>query len=185
MALTKLNFGGNQQALVAANIPTLNSTSMPVGSIVQTLQSLNSYQFATSSTSFVDLESASGVVWATSITPSSSSNKVLIIPSIHIRSLDSDAHSARFALTIQSQIASGSPSTIFNTSVTQGRLGGYDYGGSGLQIGSYYNQIFLYSPNTTNEVKIRFQIRASGSGVTVEHNSDDYDSLCVLQEVKG
>jgi len=163
----------------------LNSASMPTGSVFNTIQSSNSYQFSTSSTSFVDLESASGVAWETAITPSSASNKILIIPSIHIRSLDSDSHSARFALTIQSKIASGSPSTIFNTSVSQGRLGGYDYGGSGLQVSSYYNTIFLYSPNTTSEVKIRFQVRASGSGVTVEHNSDDYDSLCVLQEIKG
>ena len=180
MALTKV---------IGAGIGTVTNqfadTNMASGSIVQTVQSSNSYEFSTNSTSFVDLESSSGTAWETAITLSSTSNKILILPSIHIRSLDSDSHSARFALTIQSKIASGSPSTIFNTSVSQGRLGGYDYGGSGLQVSSYYNQIFLYSPSTTSEVKIRFQVRASGSGVTVEHNSDDYDSLCVLQEVVG
>ncbi len=152
------------------------------GKVLQTVQSLNSYEFSTNSTSFVDLESASGTVWVTSITPSSSSNKILIIPSIYIRTVNSSNHSARFGLTIQSQIASGSPSTIFNN-ISQGRLGGYDYGGSGLQVGCYYNQIFLYSPSTTSEVKIRFQVRADTSSVSVQHNNDAYDSLCILQEL--
>ena len=36
MALTKLNFGGTQQALVAANIPTVTGTHMPAGTIIKT-----------------------------------------------------------------------------------------------------------------------------------------------------
>ncbi len=36
MALTKLNFGGKQQALVAANIPTVTGTHMPAGTIIKT-----------------------------------------------------------------------------------------------------------------------------------------------------
>jgi hypothetical protein len=38
MALTKLNFGGSQTALVASNIPTLTSASMPTNSIIQAKQ---------------------------------------------------------------------------------------------------------------------------------------------------
>lgn len=175
MALTKLNFSGQ---------PTITSANMPTGSVFNTTQSLNTYQFSTSSTSFVDLESASGVAWETAITPTSSSNKILILPTLHMRTINSSGSSARVALTIQAKIGSGSPSTIFNTSVTNGRLGGYDYGGSGLQVGNYTNLMYLYSPSTTSEVKIRFQVKCD-SGASVEHNSDNYDSLCVLQEVAG
>ena len=162
----------------------LNSSSMPTGSVFNTIQSLNSYQFSTTSQTFVDLESASGVPWETAITPTSSSNKILVLPTLFIRAINSSASSARFGLTIQAKIASGSPSTIFNTSVTNGRLGGFDYGGSGLQANNYMNLIYLYSPSTTSEVKIRFQVKCD-SGASLQHNSDDYDSLCILQEVAG
>ena len=49
MALTKLNFGGNQQALVAANIPTLTSNKMPAGSLLQIVQAVKTDKFTNSS----------------------------------------------------------------------------------------------------------------------------------------
>jgi len=82
MALTKLNFGGNQQALVAANIPTLTNTQLPVidtskmptKTVLQTLSSINTNQITLSATQ--NSYSDCGTI---SITPSSTSSKILII----------------------------------------------------------------------------------------------------------
>ena len=67
MALTKLNFGGKQQALVATNIPTLTGTQLPVGSIIQVIkndQHDSSTETAISSTTYADVTG-----WTASITP--------------------------------------------------------------------------------------------------------------------
>jgi len=56
MALTKLNFGGTQQALVAANIPIINSTSMPANSIIQTKMASSNGRKDSDSTSWTDTE---------------------------------------------------------------------------------------------------------------------------------
>lgn len=81
MALTKLNFGGNQQALVAANIPTLtntqlptiSSTKMPAGSVLQLLHT----EF-TSTPTFTGA-SYSDTGFNLSITPSATSSKIFMI----------------------------------------------------------------------------------------------------------
>jgi len=78
MALTKLNFGGNQQALVAANIPTLNPTSMPAGSVIQTQVA----QFQEGINGHTRVETASQSPTATNIlvtiTPKLSTSKLLV-----------------------------------------------------------------------------------------------------------
>jgi len=74
MALTKLNFGGNQQALVAANIPTLTSSKMPAGSVLQVImaEKTNAQQITANST----YQDVTGLTL--NITPISTSNKVFI-----------------------------------------------------------------------------------------------------------
>ena len=153
--------------------------------MLQTIKSGNSYSHGTTSTSFVDIQSSSGVAWEQTITPSSSSNKIFVIPSLYIRSLRSGGEHARFGLKIQGKIGSGSYADILNGSVTNGRLGGYDYGGGGLQIISYYCMSQLWSPNTTSECKIKFVFKSDTSSTTTATNEDNYESVCLLQEIKG
>ena len=70
MALTKLNFSGSQTALVAGNIPTLATSNMPTGSVIQTVSAITT--------------TGSGAVTTTtailtgSITPTSTSSKIYI-----------------------------------------------------------------------------------------------------------
>ena len=73
MALTRLN---NQAltSVTAAGLPTLTSSNMPTGSIVQTVQTTASSEWSNSSAAtFEDVTGQS-----ITITPSSSSNKILI-----------------------------------------------------------------------------------------------------------
>lgn len=62
MALTKLNFGGKQQALA--------STNMPAGSVIQTVEAVSSSDLA--------LSGDDKTVLSASITPTSTSSKILI-----------------------------------------------------------------------------------------------------------
>lgn len=79
MALTKLNFSGNQTALVAGNIPTLAASNMPTGSVIQTVSanSLDKYTGADFDASF---ENVTGLT--VNITPSSTSNKIYVFATL-------------------------------------------------------------------------------------------------------
>ena len=74
MALTKLNFGGSQTSLVASNIPTLTSASMPANSVLQVVQSNDDQNrsLPQDQTTFI-------LGCQATITPSSTSSKILII----------------------------------------------------------------------------------------------------------
>ena len=80
MALTKLNYTG-QGTIPIASIPTITSAKMPAGSVLQTIQAVqNSWADVVSSgTNLVDITGLS-----VSITPSSTSSKILITYSINI-----------------------------------------------------------------------------------------------------
>ena len=96
MALTKLNFGGNQQALVAANIPTLTNTQLPVidntklptGSVLQTLSMTTNTNTAHST-----LNTYTNTNLTLDITPSSTSNKILAIVSFSVRAYHTNYNS--------------------------------------------------------------------------------------------
>lgn len=79
MALTKLNFGGNQQALVAANIPTLTANKMPTGSIIKHQKVTWASEFQTQSTSFTDVTSGT-----LDYTPVSANSILRITSLLHI-----------------------------------------------------------------------------------------------------
>ena len=75
MALTKLNFSGNQTALVAGNIPTLAASNMPSGSVIQTVTGTNP-----GSTDFeVTKQGAYAATgFYVDITPTLASNKIVV-----------------------------------------------------------------------------------------------------------
>ena len=72
MALTRLS---NQSLTSVTSLPAAIST----GKISQIIQSTNSYQKSSSSTSLQDIESSSGTVWEPAITLSSASSKLYVL----------------------------------------------------------------------------------------------------------
>ena len=175
MAITRIG-GANA---ISGTIP---STNAPTGSVVQTVSGITTYNFATTSTSFVDIESASGTTWETAITLSSSSNKVLIVPTIMTYSLKNGHAEFRYALIMLGKIGSGSYAQI-GDSATAVRFGGYDYGSSGGIIGQTHCPSFLWSPSSTDELKVKFQIK--GNGGEHEISRSNYRSVVNLLEIKG
>lgn len=75
MALTKLNYTG-QGTVPIASIPTITSAKMPTGSVIQTVTTVETNSFSTSSGTYADIISKA-------ITPSSTSSKILIMAVIH------------------------------------------------------------------------------------------------------
>ena len=148
MALTKLNFGGKQQALVAANIPTLTSNKMPTGSVLQVVQETFSSQYYSASTSFLSTQ-----LFKT-ITPQFSTSKILV-------SYSSAMHNnTGNQMTITDVFRDPTSSTDANTAISGGTAlsGGLQYG-----LTQTYSQTAaivetvhaqkLDSPNTTSEIK--------------------------------
>jgi len=72
MALTRVKAAATAGILKTTS--TLTSSNMPTGSVLQTVQTFKNDVFATSSNSYVDVTSLTA-----SITPSSSSNKILVL----------------------------------------------------------------------------------------------------------
>jgi len=152
------------------------------GGIIQCVQVVKTDTFSTSSTSYVDITGMSA-----SITPRSSSNKVLIICRFtHSRSTSSTG--IHFKLT-----RGGSAIFVGNAS------GSRDTSATGSHFLDFYNQIgetitFLDSPSTTSSTTYALQGRAN-SGATMYVNQSGYDadriedartaSSIILMEVSG
>jgi hypothetical protein len=192
MALTRI--GLNQSINLASNVtgtlPATNggtgATSFTKGKVLQVTQNTDtSNSQSVSGNSYTDITFDS-TVFEGSVTPSSSSNKILILPSIPIRTVYSGGHDARAAVKIAGKIGSGSYSTIFSDPSSAALLGGYDYSGSGMQVGVIFSVNYLWSPSTTSECKVKFQIaNNTGSGGSVSINRDGYGASVILIEIEG
>jgi len=194
MAITRLG-GANAitGTLPAANINNTsigNITSLPAaiatGKVLQVVQGTTTYSKTNSSTSFTDVESSSGVSWVTSITPSSTSSKILITAYIGTNVYESGSSEGdqRCNLQMLGDINGAGYSTLSGTH----KGGGYAYGGSsyGVSIGDATPFIFLWTPNTTSQCNVKFQFHPTGNNgyVDVVGTGGQINS-CNLLEVSG
>jgi len=163
-------------------LTTLSKRNAVSGSVIQTVSSVSTYAFQTTSTNFVDIDSSSGVTWETAITPSSSTSKILILPAIMLTNSKSGSGDSRYALTLRGKIGSGSYSQLGDTA-TDVRFGAYDHGQSGALDGNYHCNQYLWSPSTTDECKVAFKLKGNGGIITV--SSANWFSTVTLQEIAG
>ena len=152
------------------------------GKVLNVVSGIITYSTETTSTNYTDVLSASGTTWETAITLSSSSNKVLILPSLHTYSSRNGNGEVRYSLIMLGKIGSASYSQI-GDSGSHVRFGHFDFGGSGAILGQTYSQSFLWSPNSTDELKVKFQMKSNGGAVAISTN--DYRSVVNLLEVEG
>jgi|TARA_B100000902_G_C27269379_1_gene895447 hypothetical protein len=139
-------------------------TNAPVGGVLQSvIGNNNGYNQSTTSQSLVDVESASGTTWETSITPSSSSSKILLLPAFQIRSNASSTSEGRYTWNISRKIASGSYSIIWNMY----EAGAYDRGGHGVIEHSVHSPAYIDLPNTTSAVTYKFQVSSNGQELAI------------------
>jgi hypothetical protein len=134
------------------------------GKVLQVIQTVNSTERSTTSTSFVDVTGMS-----VSITPSSSSNKVLILCNFNAESSSGDASSN---YTILRNSTALHTSSFFNTLYV-----------SGL-ISAPCSICFLDSPATTSSTTYKLQFkRSNGTGGTTKVLA--FDSTITVLEIAG
>jgi len=164
----------------------MTSASMPSGSVVQTLQAVFTATYASSSQSWVD----TGI--SLSITPSSSSSKILI--TVQFTAGGGNNSNPSFRL-------SGGNSGVYigDAAGNRNRVSvslGNDFGGTlGIQFGIPSSIVYLDSPATASAITYKVQARTDSNGSWyINRDGEDTDnsgegwrgaSSITIQEIKG
>jgi hypothetical protein len=165
----------------------MTSASMPTGSVVQTLQAVFTATYASASQSWVD----TGI--SLSITPSSSSSKILI--TVQFTAGGGNNSNPSFRL-------SGGNSGVYigDAAGNRNRVSvslGNDFGGGtlGIQFGIPSSIVYLDSPATASAITYKLQARTDANGSWyINRDAEDPDtsgegwrgaSSITIQEIKG
>jgi hypothetical protein len=149
-------------------VEAFNGTAFtPVGNVLQVVSTAKDDTFTTTSTSFVDVTGLSA-----SITPSSSSNKVLVSVVVPVAN-NNIAEGFILTVTDSSNNAIFSPSSPGSRSVAMNRW---------VTAGNMFNGVFpqtfvfLHSPGTTSSYTYKVRGRVSGSTGFVNRSETDTDN---------
>ena len=165
--VNNINEAGGVDAVITSGV--LDSGSLPAGSVLQVVQATKTDTFSTTSTSFTDVTGLSA-----SITPRSTSSKILVIMDIAVSTGTAENHSQVKLLRDSTDIyvgdAAGSRTqaaiTTFSTT-TELRL---------AAMALRQNATFLDSPSTTSAVTYKAQARVSTDTFYVNRSAVDSDS---------
>ena len=175
-------------AIIKPNNNTISAiTALPAsittGKVLQVVYSQNNYQKSSSSTSYQDMESASGTVWETAITPSSTSSKILCSMNISWYIEPSGTvNDSRAAFRLQKKIGSGSYGAELSTPYT-----GLYFHTAQKEDMANFQQFFelLLTSNTTSEVKFKADYKSlstTNNNLVINYGCR---STCTLMEVAG
>ena len=139
--------------------------------ILQVVQTVKTDSFATASISFVDVTGMSAT-----ITPSATSNKVLIVVQTQVSAAADGAASAFL------QLAGGNSGTYIGDAASNRSRTAYGQNGTAVSTASFSAQgtiIYLDSPNTTSATTYKLQARngAGALGMTVNRTYTDTDNV--------
>ena len=167
MALTRLN---NQAltSVTAAGLPTLTSSNMPTGSVLQVIHGSTQTQVIHSNSGYTD----TGLT--ATITPSSNSSKILVIV---VQACYSIRYGGGIAIVRNS-------STIYNPSSTYSFYADPNTNANWRQN---HSLSILDSPASTSAVQYKTQGRAYSSGTSTFRTQQDnlFKSFITLMEIAG
>jgi len=149
---------------ISGTVSGLTSASLPAGSVVQVVQATYSTTTSTTGTTYVD----TGLT--ASITPASSSNKILVI--VH----QAECTNTNSNIGIRLQLVRNSTSIIIFATP-----GGYGAAFLNATISTAY----LDSPATTSAVTYKTQFRLNDPTGTASVNNDNSTSTITLMEIKA
>ena len=191
MALTQIKAGGIANLAVdtaqladdsveAAKLhdDAVTSATLPTGGIVQVVTSHNSYYVTQSTGAMVLLESSSGTTWVPTITPTSNSNKILVIPAINFGGAGASADEARGSYEIWEDPGDSTYVRIYHG---YEEISTYDYGADGVWNSKIHSPIMLRNPTTTSAVN--YQIKWKDHGDSAWYNGADRASSFTMMEV--
>jgi len=165
---TTLTLGASGDTI---NIPsgatlTNNGTATGFGKLLQVVQTVKSDTFSSSSATFVDITGLSA-----SITPSSASNKILVMVSLNIGSNDS-------GLRLMTKLFRDSTAVFIGD--TAGSRERVAWQGSTLSLThtNSINNVYLDSPSTTSSITYKIQGRDELVGYNwyINRNGNDIDN---------
>ena len=162
MNATSLQMVGSNVSLAGTNVITngkVVTSAQPVGAVLQVIQAVKTDTFSTSSETFGNVTGLT-----VSITPTSSSNKILIAGVLQTSSSSNDMYKIRIAkngtaIFVADTVAGATSGLSQFYLATASSLGNW----STLPVPVYY----LDSPATTSSVTYSWQVRIQSSGNTL------------------
>ena len=163
--------GANLTSLNASNISrgTLNSARFSGGKVLQVVQGTQSSSVGSTSNSYVTTNLTA------SITPSSSSNKVLAYVSFKGRSYKDTGNSTESSYALYR-----ASSVVYNTSGAVTMRLGASYSADGLEIATMQNFMYLDTPSATTSQTYTLYMKA-GSNATVTAHVGMVSTLTLLE----
>ena len=158
-------------------LTTLRAGAFPTGSVVQTVSATKTDHFSTAETTFQDVTGLS-----VSITPSSTSNKILVMTNVYASKSD-----AAMLQAVRGSTAIGSGDDSDSNSDKRGFAMIRE---SANNLGAHYNLTHLDSPSTTSSTTYKVQVKANSSGdvhINRRESNEDYasSSSITVMEIKG
>ena len=182
-AITEAKLGSNAVTTAKINNGAVSyaKTDGNFGKIGQVVSFENSFGQNLNTTAQTDMEVSSGVTWEPTITPSSTSSKILVHYNISTNAFYNGGNEGRGTMKFYEKIGGGSYSSLREHFEA---IGAYDYGGHGIFVGKMVNDTFLRSPNTTSPVYYKFSMACNNSGATCSFNfGSNQKSHVTLMEV--
>jgi len=168
---------------IAANTITSNNISstsklvvgnMPVGSVLQVVQTTTATSVTNTSTS-----TWANTTLSASITPSSSSSKIMVLIMQEVQVWNTSNYA-----TGMWRLSRGGTIIYTPSSDTNGNIFAYDYGGSGINVYRPTPIMWLDSPNTTSSTTYFTQIKVgTNGGVLIGTNSNSPGSITLMEIV--
>ena len=164
-----ITIDGGTGVITSNNKITLPAGSGALGSVVQTKSTTKTDTFSTTSTSFTDVTGLS-----VSITPNSSSNKILITGLVCYGGSDGEAYGYTFNL---SRVISGSETDICIHDAASNRTRA-TFGTQGFNNGDATKMDsinFLDSPSTTSQITYKVRARAENPKTLYVNRGNEAD----------
>jgi hypothetical protein len=168
-----LNGDGAISGLTATGISavqTVTRAAMPIGSVLQVVQTVKSDTFTTTSSSFIDVTGLS-----VTITPTSASNRILVLYSSSLATI-SGQYSCSMRL-----VRDSTGIYIGDTAGSRTRASNMYWSDIGMVYGTApVNGIFLDSPATTSATTYKLQVlSAYAETVYINRNQNDGDTAVI------
>ena len=181
MAITRLGGANAITGIIPVTNGGTGASSFSPGKVLQVVQGSTTSQSSTTSTTYQNSNLSA------SITPSSSSNKVLIMISQMLNTFSGSGGSGDEYGAIKWKLLRDSTDLYIPNNGNNGNgLFFYNYDGAGQQISTLANLQYLDSPSTTSAITYKTQLAAGANGdTTVFAQWENNKSFITLLEVAG
>jgi hypothetical protein len=184
---TSLTLGASGDTITIPSGATLTNsgTATGFGKVLQVVQTVKTSFFSTSSASYVDVTGAS-----VSITPSSASNKVLILINGEYGSNNNDGFGYLKVLRDSTDLSVGDLRGSEQRATMSAAL--RNGGGASDNVSRSFNCTILDSPNTTSSTTYKIQLKSTqhttcigGSSSTSDGNRSSVPTFLTAMEIAG